>query len=68
MKTVFELLCYAVITGVAICAVLFILVLPELIVKGLNWLAIYIGEPMTWILFIGSSVLFIKWCVDHDNK
>lgn len=67
MKIIFELLCYAVMTVVVLFAVLFILVLPELIIKGMDWLAIYIGEPMTWILFIGSVVLFIKWCINHGK-
>lgn len=67
MKTIVELLFYAVMTVVVLFAVLFILVLPELIMKGMDWLAIYIGEPMTWILFIGSIVLFVKLC-NHYGK
>lgn len=66
MKTIVELLFYTVMTVVVLFAVLFILVLPELIMKGMDWLAIYIGEPMTWILFIGSIVLFVKLC--HYDK
>ena len=62
MKTIFELLCYAVMTVVVLCSVLFILVLPELIMRGMEWLAIYIGEPTTWFLLIGAIVLFVKLC------
>lgn len=67
MKTIVELLFYTVMTVVVLFAVLFILVLPELIMKGMDWLAIYIGEPMTWILFIGSIVLFVKLCNHYDK-
>ena len=62
METIVELLFYTVMTVVVLFAVLFILVLPELIMKGMDWLAIYIGEPMTWILYIGAIVLFVKLC------
>lgn len=41
---------------------LLVLVLPELVIEGMEWLAIYIGEPTTWLLFIGAIVLFIKLC------
>lgn len=67
METIVELLFYTVMTVVVLFAVLFILILPELIMKGMDWLAIYIGEPMTWILFIGSIVLFVKLCNHYDK-
>lgn len=67
METIVKLLFYTVMTAVVLFAVLFILVLPELIMKGMDWLAIYIGEPMTWILYIGAIVLFVKLC-NHYGK
>lgn len=68
MRIIVKFLFYTVITVVALFVVLFILVLPELIIKGMDWLAIYIGKLMTWILFIGAIVLFIKLCNYYGNK
>ena len=62
METIVKLLFYTVMTAVVLFAVLFILVLPELIMRGMEWLAIYIGEPTTWFLLIGAIVLFVKLC------
>lgn len=68
MKTIINLIVTTllgiILTIVVLFSMAFMLAMPNI----LDWIAGYIGSPMTWILFIGSVVLFIKWCVDHDNK
>lgn len=62
MKTIVKVIFKIVLLIVGLFLFLLVLVLPELIIKGMEWLAIYIGEPMTWILYIGAIVLFVKLC------
>lgn len=52
-----------ILTIVVLFGMALMLAMPDI----LNWIAGYIGEPMTWILFIGSVVLFIKWCINHGK-
>jgi hypothetical protein len=62
MKTTIKVIFSAVLLIIGLCLFLLVLVLPELIINGMDWLAIYIGEPMTWLLFIGAIILFVKLC------
>lgn len=34
----------------------------------LEWLSGYIGEFMTWVIFLGGILLFIAWCVDKGRN
>jgi hypothetical protein len=62
MKTIVKVIFRIVLLIVGLFLFLLVLVLPELVIEGMDWLAIYIGEPTTWLLFIGAIVLFVKLC------
>lgn len=33
----------------------------------LEWISGYIGEFMTWVIFLGGIGAFIAWCVDKGR-
>lgn len=34
----------------------------------LDWISGYIGEFMTWVIFLGGIGAFIAWCVDKGRN
>ena len=51
-------------TFLFIAAMCLFLAMPDI----LEWISGYIGEFMTWVIFLGGIGVLIAWCVDKGRN